>query len=210
METVYLYYCLYTPHSTVPSQFALDPNHSNLSAIDANLVAPPYTVENITQYILERENSGRKAASTMVYIDHKDANPAPGGAIIDIMGASTQPSRAIRIVFPGGPGDRDSPAPIWTLTAHYTISEETVRCWLESGKYVHEHTRETVQYLPFSPGDTFTTDLVPYRLETPGWKDVWKVTKVANGKVGYVEAYEYDSRFTRTKNVGGAQKPVPW
>ncbi|KAK6971781.1 hypothetical protein R3P38DRAFT_3241881 [Favolaschia claudopus] len=208
METTYIYYRLYTQTSPLPSLFPLSPLDptGNLSAIDINLLAPPYTVDNIVQYILQRETKTAMAASAQVYIDHKDANPASGGTIVDIMGASTQPAKAIRVVLPGG----EAPASIWTLTAHYSVGEAQAQGWMDSRKYLHEHTMELVQYVPFSPGDTFTTDLVPHRLDTPGYKDIWKVTKVSNGKVGYVEAYEYDSRFTRTKNVGGTQKPVPW
>ncbi|KAK7000231.1 hypothetical protein R3P38DRAFT_3616910 [Favolaschia claudopus] len=209
METTYLYYRLYTQTSPLPSLFPLSPLDptGNLSAIDINLIAPPYTVDNIVQYILQRENKDVGiAASAQVYIDHKDANPALGGTIVDIMGASTQPAKAIRVVLPGG----EAPAPIWTLTAQYTVTDVQTQRWIDSRKYLHEHTMEVVQYLTFSPGDTFTTDLVRHRLDTPGYISVWKVTKVSDGKVGYVESYEYDSRYTRTKNMGGTQKPVPW
>ncbi|KAJ6571059.1 hypothetical protein B0H19DRAFT_1129068 [Mycena capillaripes] len=200
---IYLYYRLYTPHGTVPSKFALEPNHPNLSAIDVNLLAPPYTVENIAQFIVEREYVD-KSAKAMVYIDRKDAKPAPDGTIIDIIeGPSKKSDMAIRIVLPAD-------SPLWTLTAHYSVTEDKVNGWHQSGKYLHEHTKEPVLYLPFAPGDKFTTDGVPHRLDTPGWKDVWKVTNITNGKVGYVEAYEYESRFTRTKSVGGVQKDVPW
>ncbi|KAK6974928.1 hypothetical protein R3P38DRAFT_3296202 [Favolaschia claudopus] len=200
--------CTPTPPPCPPSSplSPLDPT-GNLSAIDINLLAPPYTVDNIVQYILQRETKDVGiAASAQVYIDHKDANPALGGAIVDIMGASTQPAKAIRVVLPGG----EAPAPIWTLTAQYTVTDVQAQRWIDSRKYLHEHTMEVVQYLAFSPGDTFTTDLVRHRLDTPGYISVWKVTKVSDGKVGYVESYEYDSRYTRTKNMGGTQKPVPW
>ncbi|KAJ7648403.1 hypothetical protein B0H17DRAFT_1215669 [Mycena rosella] len=204
--TIYLYYGLYTAHATVPSQFALDPNHSNLSAIDVNLLAPPYTVKNIAQFILEREHVPDECAGVMVYIDRKDPNPAPDGTIIDITeGPSTKAVMAIRIVLPA-----NSDSPLWTLTAHYYVTEDKVNGWHQSGKYLHEHTKEPILYLPFAPGDKFTTDGVAHRLETPGWKDVWKVTNVTNGKVGYVEAYEYDSHFTRTTSVGGVQRAMPW
>ncbi|KAJ7491745.1 hypothetical protein B0H11DRAFT_2277707 [Mycena galericulata] len=201
--TIYLYYRLYTAHAPVPSQFALEANDSNLSGIDVDLLAPPYTVENIAQFIVERERVPDKSARAMVYIDRKDAEPAPDGTIIDITeGQSTKPSMAIRIVLPAD-------SLLWTLTARYSVTEDKVNGWLQSGKYLHEHTKEPVLYLPFAPGDKFTTDGVAHRLDTPGWKDVWKVTNIANGEVGYVEAYEYDSRFTRTKSVGGVQKDMP-
>ncbi|KAJ7658271.1 hypothetical protein DFH06DRAFT_1196494 [Mycena polygramma] len=218
-----LHYRLYNGHAALPSKFALEPNHSNLAAIDVNDVAPPYTVENLARFILERENVPDKSAKPMVYIDRKDAKPASADTIIDITeGPSIQPGMAIRIVLPGGQqrtnghqggqntanGSMDS-AP-WTLTAHYTVSQDKVNGWRQSGKYLHEHTKEPVQYLPFTSGERFTTDGVLHRLDTPGWKDVWKVINITTAQVGYVEAYQYDSYFTRSITVGGVEKPLPW
>ncbi|KAK7000198.1 hypothetical protein R3P38DRAFT_1843038 [Favolaschia claudopus] len=123
METTYLYYRLYTLTGPHPSSFPLDAAHTNLSAIDANLIAPPYTVENLVGYILTREllnvnagnernskknsNEGRKNADAHaeVYITPRDAMPALGGAIIDIVGESRWPSGAVRVVL-GGKGMR--------------------------------------------------------------------------------------------------------
>ncbi|KAJ6454399.1 hypothetical protein C8R45DRAFT_944654 [Mycena sanguinolenta] len=192
-----VYYRLYTTHAPVASRFALDVNHSNLSAIDANLLTPPYTVANIARFILERENVHDKAGQVMVYIDHKDANPASGATIIDMIDSpSTKAIKAILCL------DLEIQLQLSLMFPTAAVSEEKVGGWHASGKYLHEHTKEPVVYLPFSPGDKLTTDLARHRLgesavftlnrlvETLGWKDVWKVANVANGKVGYVEAYE--------------------
>ncbi|KAK6974924.1 hypothetical protein R3P38DRAFT_578277 [Favolaschia claudopus] len=114
METTYLYYRLYTLTSPHPSSFPLDAAHTNLSAIDANLIAPPYTVENVIGYILTREllnasdkqdfkNNEGQNAHAEVYITPRDAVPALGGAIIDIVGESRWPAGAVRVVL-GGKG----------------------------------------------------------------------------------------------------------
>ncbi|KAJ7757287.1 hypothetical protein B0H14DRAFT_3598917 [Mycena olivaceomarginata] len=85
-----------------PSKFPLQPSQSNASVIDTNFIAPPYTVENIVRYILEREgvsNDGRAE----VYIDRKDVKPALPGTILDIEGPSTKSNAAIRVILPPSP-----------------------------------------------------------------------------------------------------------
>lgn len=96
-----VYYRLYTGNTLTASKFALQPNHPNLSAIDVNTIAPPFTVENIAAAIMEREHVLDNHGRSDVYIDHTDPKPASLDTIINIIeGPSTKPLYAIRIVLP--------------------------------------------------------------------------------------------------------------
>ncbi|KAJ7627961.1 Cytolysin/lectin [Mycena polygramma] len=94
-----LYYRLYEGQAPTPSKFPLQPSQSNVSVVDTNSIAPPYTVENILGHILEREgvlNNGKAE----IYIDRKDVKPASPGTILDIEGPTTKSNAAIRVILP--------------------------------------------------------------------------------------------------------------
>ncbi|KAK6971776.1 hypothetical protein R3P38DRAFT_3379624, partial [Favolaschia claudopus] len=287
METTYLYYRLYTRTAPHPSSFPLDAAHTNLSAIDANLIAPPYTVENVIGYILTRElhagnnkqdSKNNEEKNADVYITPSDAVPALGGAIIDIVGESRWPVGAVRVVLGGkgmgmgmkgentngvkkggqeevecengrgdgdesedfeesseegedeenaeeeeemgegeecedgeeGDGENDDEYPelTWTITAHFTVREDSVQSWNSSRKFLLERNKKPVKYVAFSPGDTFYTDCVRHRLSNG--TAVWAVMKDFDGEPGYVEATENDRFWTRSKEIHGVQIPEPW
>ncbi|KAJ7930897.1 hypothetical protein B0H13DRAFT_2264026 [Mycena leptocephala] len=110
-----LYYRLYKGQTPAPSKFPLQPSQSNVSVIDTNFIAPPYTVEKILRYILEREvvpNDGKAE----VYIDRKDVKPAPPGTILDIEGPSTKSNAAIRVILPAVSPSQTTTTPSQTTT----------------------------------------------------------------------------------------------
>ncbi|KAJ7725644.1 Cytolysin/lectin [Mycena maculata] len=110
-----LYYRLYKGQTPAPSKFPLQPSQSNVSVIDTNFIAPPYTVQNILRYILEREgvpNDGKAE----VYIDRKDVKPAPPGTILDIEGPSTKSNAAIRVILPAVSPSQTTTTPGQTTT----------------------------------------------------------------------------------------------
>ncbi|KAJ6467100.1 hypothetical protein C8R47DRAFT_33770 [Mycena vitilis] len=98
--TVELYYRLYDGNAPLASKHPLYSNHRNVSSIDGSDIPPPYTVENITRFILEREAQANAYPTAEVYVDRRDIRPAAAGTIIDIdQGANTQPVNALRLVL---------------------------------------------------------------------------------------------------------------
>ncbi|KAJ7503667.1 Cytolysin/lectin [Mycena galericulata] len=110
-----LYYRLYKGQTPAPSKFPLQPSQSNVSVIDTNFIAPPYTVENILRYILEREGVPTDG-KVEVYIDRKDVKPAPPGTILDIEGPSTKSNAAIRVILPAISSGQTTTTPGKTTT----------------------------------------------------------------------------------------------
>ncbi|KAJ7366171.1 Cytolysin/lectin [Mycena albidolilacea] len=110
-----LYYRLYKGQTPAPSKFPLQPSQSNASVIDTNFIAPPYTVENIVRYILEREGISNDGKAE-VYIDRKDVKPAPPGTILDIEGPSTKSNAAIRVILPAVSSSQTTTTPGQTTT----------------------------------------------------------------------------------------------
>ncbi|KAJ7658272.1 hypothetical protein DFH06DRAFT_448477 [Mycena polygramma] len=108
-HTLDLYYRLYDGNAPLASKRPLYSNHRNVSSIDGSDIPPPYTVENVTRFILEREAQPNAYPTAEVYVDRRDIRPAAAGTIIDIeQGPNTRPVDALRLVL--RPDSRRSPS----------------------------------------------------------------------------------------------------
>ncbi|KAJ7608922.1 hypothetical protein DFH06DRAFT_1247725 [Mycena polygramma] len=108
-HTLDLYYRLYDANAPLASKHPLYSNHRNVSSIDGSDIPPPYRVENITRFILERESQVHAYPTAEMYVDRRDIRPAAAGMIIDIeQGPNTRHVNALRVVL--RPDSRQSPS----------------------------------------------------------------------------------------------------
>ncbi|KAJ7757288.1 hypothetical protein B0H14DRAFT_3896173 [Mycena olivaceomarginata] len=164
-DTVYLYYRLYDGHSDI---------------------FPPYTVENLTAVILQRE--GETGARADMYLDRKDAMPAAAATAVDIdNGPSTKMASAIRVVV----------RPSGTAVAQSTSSESATSTTTAPGTIARVSPSQIKRLFP-NPGPPPVGPNTPARF--PG------ITPNSTAVVrGYLQRdYEIHDGFF---SVGGGPQP---